>query len=120
MRPYFLTERTSCRFMSKKYTCLLLCLIVNLFTTIALASSTLIPVFTDLEPDDLVAISGLMGELRKTPDQPTKLLFVVGEGDSYLKKVRMEKLLQQYNLPKHLTAQVLITGSSSELNEFDG
>lgn len=55
-----------------------------------------INVFTDLEPDDIIAIT-LLENYNKAQKNKYKFNYIVGEGDSLTKTFRMEKLLQILN-----------------------
>lgn len=80
-----------------------------------------IAISTDLEPDDVFAFLILFHEANEiykaTGKYPIDLI-IVGEGNTAIKKMRMEKLIHDYfDVPPEVTIQV-VEGRSSRSNIF--
>lgn len=86
-----------------------------------LANYKNVAICTDLEPDDVLALKIIFDaanqNYREGKTFPIKLI-VVGEGNSSIKRLRMEKLLKEYfNLPKDIQVPV-VEGRSTKDNQF--
>lgn len=78
---------------------------------------------TDLEPDDFGAIMLLIAELRKQ-EKPVQLTFLVGEGHSGIKVLRMQRLIelmrQENLLGENITTTVIQGYGSGKTFSLDG
>ncbi len=82
-----------------------------------------VAISTDLETDDVLALSILFDEANRIYQEspgskyPIDLL-IVGEGNAAIKKMRMEKLINEYfNIPPGVVIRV-VEGSSTKDNDF--
>lgn len=88
-----------------------------------LKNYTDVAIATDLEPDDVLSLAILFEEANRiygeSPNAKYPIdLIVVGEGNTAIKRMRMEKLLREYfNIPSGVNIRV-VEGRASEDNIF--
>lgn len=90
-----------------------------------LRNYTDVAIATDLEPDDVLALAILFEEANRMYEQsPTPNgkypidLIIVGEGNTTIKRMRMEKLLQEYfDIPPGVNIKI-VEGRSTKDNIF--
>ena len=85
----------------------------------ALIDSNFFVVSTDLEPDDLHFLGQFQRKL-KLKNQVTEVYFIVGRGDPFIKKARLQKYIRSWNLPENIHTTILLSFSSDDGNKDDG
>lgn len=88
-----------------------------------LKNYTEVAIATDLEPDDVLALAILFEEANRIYEQSPHAkypidLIIVGEGNTAIKRMRMEKLLQEYfDIPPGVNIKV-VEGRATKDNIF--
>lgn len=82
-----------------------------------------VAIATDLEPDDVMALKIIFDEANRVYNENSQVkypidLVIVGEGNTAIKRMRLEKMMKQYyNLPKDVDVQI-VEGRATLYNIF--
>ncbi len=95
------------------------CLLLEVHPVHAGARMRFYIVSTDLETNDLQFLRPFRKKLAQSKEK-TEVLFIVGRGDAFIKKARMEKYIAAWQLPKNIVTDVILSTSSDDENLDDG
>lgn len=76
-------------------------------------------IYTDLEPDDIIFLLCMLAKVKTDSNNQYKLVFIVGEGNTKIKQLRLQKYLLSYNL-SNLSSEILISYATDNYNRLDG